>query len=89
MGQREWSMAIGPNLPGDFTDRSDRLPDGYCLSLPSTRILDQSNRAYASIASAIRTETYIETCIWLADNGPKRLELISSPALANFEMPAS
>jgi len=67
------------NLPGDFTDRSDRLPDGYCLSLPSTRILEQSNRAYASIASAIRTETYIETCIWLADGGPKRwTDLLSS-----------
>lgn len=59
-------------LPGDFTDRSDRLRDGYCLALPSTRILEQSSRAYSSIASAIRSETYIERCIWLADGVPKR-----------------
>lgn len=67
------------NLPGDFIDRSTRLTDGYCLSLPSTRIVDQANRPYASIASAVRSEVSIDNCIWLADNDSKRwAELMSS-----------
>jgi len=67
------------NLPGDFIDRSTRLNDGYCLNLPSTRIVDQANRPYASIASAIRSEVSIDNCIWLANNDSKRwAELMSS-----------
>lgn len=60
------------NLPGDFTDRSERLNDGYCLALPSTKILDQQNRPYSAVAEAIKTEVHVEHCIWLAANEPKR-----------------
>lgn len=60
------------NLPGDFTDRSERLVDGYCLALPSTKIVDQQHRPFAAVADAIRAEVHFDQCIWLAADEPKR-----------------
>jgi len=59
-------------VPGDFTDRSDRLRDGYRLTVPTTKLIDRAQRPYASLALAIRNEVHVESCIWLADNDPKR-----------------
>lgn len=59
------------SLPGDFCDRSDRLSNGYVLSLPSTRLASRA-RPYATLASAIRKEFRIDRSIWLANDSPKR-----------------
>jgi hypothetical protein len=59
------------HLQGDFVDRSDRLTDGYVLSLPTTKLLDRT-RPYTSVGAAIRREIHIDRCIWLADAHPKR-----------------
>jgi predicted MPP superfamily phosphohydrolase len=67
------------NLPADFQEKSHRLADGYSLPLAITRLLDQPNRAYAKLASAIRSEVRFDTCIWLAGNDSKRwADLLSS-----------
>ncbi len=79
-----WDVAHGQwrtdlNLPGDFIERSNRLKDGFCLALPSTRIVARSNRQYATLASAVRSDIHIENCIWLTNNEPKRwIELLSA-----------
>jgi len=72
-----WDVAHGQwrsdsNLPADFIERSTRLPEGYCLPLSSTRIATQANKAYTSLASAVRGEISFGNCIWLAENEPKR-----------------
>lgn len=58
------------NLPGDFTDRSTRLPDAYRLPLPTTRLLTAAGRS--GIAAAIKAEIRVDASVWLAANEPKR-----------------
>jgi predicted MPP superfamily phosphohydrolase len=66
------------NLSGDFVDRSPRLPLGYQLDLPRTRLVERG-RAYSSVAGAIRRELHIEKCVWLVKNESKRwAELLST-----------
>lgn len=60
------------NLPGDFIERSNRLTDGYWLSLPSTKLSEKITRPHSELANALRTNVDIEKCIWLADNEPGR-----------------
>lgn len=60
------------NLPGDFIEKSAILSDAYCLPLPTTRLVQSGNRAYAAIAAAIRQEVSIDACHWIAENQPKR-----------------
>ena len=58
-------------LPADFFERSSLLPDGYRLPLASSHAQEQ-DRPYISIATALRSEIRIESCIWLAENAAKR-----------------
>ena len=60
------------NLQADFRDRSELLREGYCLPLPTTRLLERRGPPAHSLASAIRHELSIERCIWLAKDDPKR-----------------
>lgn len=64
------------NLPGDFTDRSTRLPDAFRLPLPTTRLLAATGRS--SIAATIKAEIRVDASVWLAANEPKRwVEILS------------
>lgn len=60
------------NLPSDFVDRSERLPDGFSLTLPSTRIATSALRPLAALAASIRIDTEFERCVWIAGNSAKR-----------------
>lgn len=64
------------NLPGDFTDRSTRLPNGYRLPLPTTRLLNASGRA--SIAATIKADIRVDSSVWMAANEPMRWVAILS-----------
>ena len=64
-------------IPGDFNERSDRLRDGYCVPLPTTRIA--GTHRFSSIASALRPRLRMEQCLWLVTDDTKRwLELVST-----------
>ena len=64
-------------LPGEFDERSNRFRDGFCISLPTTRIAGP--RPFSSIASALKPKVRIEQCLWLVEDHTKRwAELLST-----------
>ena len=63
--------------PGELNERSDRLRDGFCIPLPTTRI--SGTRRFSGIASALRPRLRIEQCLWLVTDDTKRwLQLLST-----------
>jgi hypothetical protein len=60
------------NLPSDFIDASARLPGGFSLTLPSTRIATSALRPLAALAASIRVDTEFDRCVWIASNSPKK-----------------
>lgn len=60
------------NLPAEFSDRSSRLPDGYRLPMPTTRLTSMAGKAYSNIASSIRLEFRVDSCIWLGGEDAAR-----------------
>ena len=64
-------------VPGEFNERSDRLADGFCIPLPTTRI--SGTHRFSGIASALRPRLRIEQCLWLVADDTKRwLDLLST-----------
>ena len=62
---------VDTNLPPEFDDKSDCLGEGFCLTLPTTRIAS-INRPYASLAATIKAKVELDKCVWLASDGTKR-----------------
>ena len=59
-------------LPADFSQRSDRLSEGYILNLPTTLVAARASQPLALLAAAVRKDTHISNCIWLAKDESKR-----------------
>ncbi len=81
-------------LPPDFVDKSDRLTDGFRLSLQTTLLSEHlSHSRYGSVASAIRSDWSFGPSVWLVKGHVKRWsELLMSAGLlrsveATFELP--
>ena len=71
----QWSS--DQRTPGEFNERSDRLRDGFCIPLPTTRI--SGTHRFSGIAAALRPRFRIEQCLWLVTDDTRRWsELLST-----------
>ena len=67
-------------LPGDFSERSGQLKDGYLLPLPTTLL--NHRQGWGPIAAAIREKIHIDKFLWLVEDGATRwVQLLSTLGL--------